>query len=399
MTRVPSRFPRNDIISLTSESVRYDLAESVGPDLRLGALLSSGIVATLMDLDLAYGTAAGSPSLRQLIASRHGVDGDDVVVTAGGMQALFLLAFIVCGAGDDAVIGSPVFPNSRTVLQAVGANVLELPIMFDEGYRLNIERLESALTPRTRLVSLASPQNPSGVALEEAEVRSALACIERICPQAFLLVDETYREAVYGGNALRDSVAGLDERIVSCASLSKCHGAPGLRTGWVITRSKALREQLTLGKFNTTISTSLVDEALAAQVLRDQDRIVGERRVHLQLTLERTAEFVRGHEELVDWVRPDAGALCCMRLKPAAFDDAAVARFYAGLKARDVRVGNGSWFGEPARVFRVGFGLLGVADFNEALARLSAALAAASRVAAQVGSSEPPLDPAHASHP
>jgi aspartate/methionine/tyrosine aminotransferase len=382
MTRVPSRFPHNDIISLTSESVRYDLAESIGPDLRLGALLRDGIADGLMNLDLSYGTANGSLSLRQLIAARHGVDGDDVVTTAGSMHALFLIAFIVCGPGDDAVIGSPVFPNARSVLQAVGANILELPFKFDEGYRINLDRLKSVLTPRTKLVSLASPQNPSGVALTEAEVRSVLRCMEQICPEAFLLVDEAYREAAYGGDEVRASVVTLDERIVSSASLSKCHGAPGLRTGWAVTGNKALREQLTLGKFNTTISSSLVDEALAALVLRDQDRIVGERRAHLQVTLARTAEFVRAHEKLVDWVRPDAGAICCMRLRPSLFDDAGVARFHAELKAQNVRVGRGHWFGESARTFRLGFGLLGIADFDEALGRLSAALTAASRVAA-----------------
>jgi aspartate/methionine/tyrosine aminotransferase len=382
MTRVPSRFPHNDIISLTSQSVRYDLAESVGPDLRLGSLLGDCIANHLMELDLSYGTANGSLRLRQLIAARHGVEGDDVVITAGGMQALFLVAFILCDAGDDAVIGSPVFPNSGSVLQAVGANVLELPIKYDEGYRLDLDQFESILTPRTKLISLASPQNPSGVALTEAEIRSALRRMEEICPEAFLLIDETYREAAYGADKVRDSMVGLGERIVSCASLSKCHGAPGLRIGWAITRNRALREQLALGKFNTTISNSLVDEALAVQVLHDQDRIVGDRRTHLQMNLKRTAEFVCAHEGLVDWVRPDAGALCCMRLKPAAFDDAGVARFYAGLKARDVRVGHGTWFGEPARIFRVGFGLLRSVDFDEALGRLSAALIAASRAAA-----------------
>src|SRR5262249_55250149 len=98
MSRVPSRFPRNDIISLTSESVRYDLAESVGPDLRLGALLGSGGARNLMDLDLSYGPADGNPHLRQLIAARHDVDADNVVITAGGMQALFLIAYILCAA-------------------------------------------------------------------------------------------------------------------------------------------------------------------------------------------------------------------------------------------------------------------------------------------------------------
>ena len=96
----------------------------------------------------------------------------------------------------------------------------------------------------------------------------------------------------------------------------------------------------------------------------DDERYHGRRR--LADGLARTAAWVQGNSALVGWVRPDAGALCCVRLKPSAFDDAAVDRFYGALADRGVRVGNGVWFGDEPRVFRLGFGLLPAPDLDAA---------------------------------
>ncbi|CCD89497.1 putative aminotransferase [Bradyrhizobium sp. ORS 285] len=379
MTHVPRRFPHNDIMSLTSHPVRFDLAESLGPDLRLGELLADLRGDELRDLALAYGPTEGRAELRELIAARQGVTADDVVTTAGGMQALFLIAFVLSEPGAEVVIGQPAFPNARTVLQSVGMSIADLPVRFDDGYRLDADRLRAVLTPRTRLVSLASPQNPSGVVLTDREMHDLLATMDAICPGAFLLVDETYREAVYGEAEVRPSLVGRDRRLVSCASFSKCHGAPGIRTGWLITQHQALRTQLILGKFNTTISNSVVDEALALRILQRGETIMRGRRRHLASGLQRTAAFVAAHADLIEWVRPDAGALCCVRLKRGVFSEADVSRFHDELAVRETRVAPGSWFGDEVHVVRLGFGLLGAPDLDEALGRLSEALKSVAR--------------------
>ncbi|MBX2868276.1 MAG: pyridoxal phosphate-dependent aminotransferase [Acidiferrobacterales bacterium] len=371
MIDVPKRFPHNAIMSLTSEPIYYDLAESIGPDLKLNEVFGEDFQREFLNLALAYGSTSGDETLRGHIAERNGVLADDVVTTVGGMQALFLIAFILCESDTDVVIGSPVFPNAKSVLQAVGANLIELPVSFDQGYRIDIGRVQSLLTRRTKLVSLASPQNPSGVSLTEKEVRDILSAIDRICPDAFLLLDETYREAAYGADTVRPSMAVLDQRVVSCASLSKCHGAPGLRTGWIIARNEALYRQLILGKFNTTISNSRVDDALAIRIMENSDQILGSRRAQLASGLTRIESFVQEHHEMIEWIKPDAGALCCLRLRRNVFDGELVTRFYSALKKQDVRVGPGTWFGEDESIFRVGFGLLSMNDLDEALSRVS----------------------------
>ncbi|MES2939076.1 MAG: pyridoxal phosphate-dependent aminotransferase [Pseudomonadota bacterium] len=366
------RFPDNEIISLIGAAPRHELGESVGPDLRLGELFDDGDFHALADLPLAYGTAPGDARLRAAIAARHGVDADEVLTTVGGIHALFLLAFVLCEPGDEAVIPAPLFPPARDTLAACGARVHTPALRFDDGYRLDLKAFEPVLNARTRIVSLATPQNPAGVAFPPDALRELLAVMARKCPHAWLVVDETYREAVYGDDAPAATALGLGERVIVVASLSKAHGAPGLRLGWLITRDAELRKHLTQAKFNTVISCSPVDEALALKVLQRHDAIIGARRERLAAGRRITAQWIEDNAAFVEWVPPDAGALCCVRLRRETFDDAAVQRFHAALAGEGARVSPGHWFGEEARVFRLGFGF-------QPAPQLQAALAAAGR--------------------
>ena len=373
-----ARFPDNEIISLVSKAPRFDLAESVGPSVRLSELVDMAFGDDAA-FSLDYGTAAGSPALRQEIANEHGVDADDVVVTVGGAHALFLIAFTLCQAGDEAVVAEPVFPLARNALAAVGATTRALPLSFDTGYRIDLDALRQLLSPKTKMLSLASPQNPSGVAIPAQTLREIVAMLAEHAPNAWLVIDETYREAAYGDDAAAPGAARLGDRVISVSSLSKCHGSAGLRIGWAITRDAALRQALVTAKFSTVISCSPVDEALALAVFRQRDRIIGERRKLLAQNLQFTENWVSRHVSHIEWVRPDAGALCCMRLRRELFDAAAVERFYAALARYSTRVAPGPWFGDDPLVFRLGFGLPTLTQLAIALECVSVALMEAAK--------------------
>lgn len=370
-------FPSNEMISLVGEAPRFDLAESIVPDLRLADLPSRTFESNDLDardgLVLDYGTARGDPALRAEIAQLHEVDPDDVIVTVGGMHALFLVAFALCERGDEVIFGEPGFPLARNVLTAAGACLRALPLAFDRGYQPDMAVLSDMLSAKTKLVTLASPQNPSGVALAAHTLDEIVRSMQERAPQAWLVLDETYRQAAYGAQPVGPSAAKSGPRVITVASLSKCHGAPGLRIGWATARDPSLRDRLVTAKFNTVICCSRVDEMLAVAVLKEHDRM-GERRCHLRDNLAITEQWVCRNELFVEWVRPDAGGLCCVRLKRAVFDDAAVERFYSALARQDVRVAPGNWFGEERRIFRLGFGLPTARDLEEAIRRLSVVL-------------------------
>src|SRR5262245_42051561 len=135
-------------------------------------------------------------------------------------------------------------------------------------------------------------------------------------------------------------------------------------------------------EINTVIANSAIDEMLGLRVLTQADAIIGTRRKHLGEGLARTAAWVAHNAAVVEWIKPDAGALCCVRLRSDEFDRASVARFHAALAALEARVGDGRWFGEEPRVFRLGFGLLSIPELEHALGALGTALQQAKRKAA-----------------
>jgi hypothetical protein len=363
---------------LVDRPVRFDLAESTSPPVRLGELLTAEVVERLTRLDLGYGTSAGDPGLRRLIADGAAVGPDDVLVTVGAASAMYLLALVCCEPGDQVVVATPCFPPTRSVPEGLRADVTPVALSFDDGYRLDVDAVSAALTPGTRLVSLASPQNPSGVRFTAEEIGRLIDRMDALAPHAVLLVDETYRETVYGRAATPASAAGLGPRVVTCSSLSKSHGAAGLRVGWLTATDPDLRESLRVAKFTTSVACSGVDEALAAEVLRHGERLLAARRGPLTTALETLARWSAAHGDAVEFLPPDGGALCCLRLRRDRFDEPAVRRFYAALAQRDTRVAAGSWFGESDRVFRVGFGHLPAREFESALDRVAQALSSAS---------------------
>lgn len=367
-----ARFVPTPMDGLVDDLARYELGESTCPSLTLGDL-AGGEHPDLAALPLGYRTTRGDEQLRELVAGQVGVGAGDVLVTAGAVAAMFLLALVTCEPGDRVVLATPCFPPARSVPEALRAEVVPVPLDFGAGYRLDVDRLAAEITARTRLVSLASPQNPSGIRLAEPDLRALLERIAVTAPESVVLVDETYRETGYGNTPEWPSVAGLAGRIVTCAGLSKSYGVPGLRVGWLTATDPELYERLRVAKFNTMISCSAPDEALAVAALRRRDAILAPRRRLLAGTLDELRALASRRGDVLEFLPPDGGALCCLRLRRDRYDEAAVRRFYSRLQELETRVAPGSWFGEVDHVFRVGFGHLPLAEFTEALHRLETA--------------------------
>jgi aspartate/methionine/tyrosine aminotransferase len=368
------RFPYNEIISLLDVNRPFNLAESTSQDLTVGDVLDLAGLETLRGLKLGYGRSAGSAELREEIAKACQVPAEHVIATQGTALGLFLLAFETCRPGDEAVLVTPCFPPSRDCLLGAGVTVREVQLSFEDDYRLDLDALAACLSPKTKLISLASPQNPSGVRTPRATVEKILALLEARAPQAILFLDETYREATYDDEAVPDSFAGMHPRIVTGASVSKALGAPGLRTGWLTVADADLRSRLVVAKMNTVISGSVLDEALATALLRNRETVLAPRRRLLAAGLAELAAWCEAERQRIEWIRPDGGALCCLRLRADTFDTATVARFWDLLPRHELQLASGAWFGESDRVLRLGFGYLPPGRLGPALSALSMVL-------------------------
>lgn len=365
-----TKFPPNEIISLLDVNLKFNLAESTATNLTFGQIADDGFLSELNKLELGYGTSRGYEPLRNEIANRLSIPANTVMTTNGASSSIFLTAFSLCNVGDEIVTVSPNFPPTMDIISALGATKKTIPLSFDEKYDLNIERLSSVLSERTRLVVFVTPHNPSGTSTTQKTIETAISLIQQKSPRAYILIDETYREATYGDNQAALSMAGFSERTLTTTSLSKCHGAPGIRLGWLTCNDGELLEQLALAKMNTVISCSVLDEMVGFHILRNSQNILGDRKMLLQKGVTIVENWIQENSEFVEWVRPNAGALCCVRLRPDVFNGTEVNNFYSQAGNAQIQLASGEWFGEQKRVFRLGFGFLPIPLLEQALSNL-----------------------------
>ncbi len=353
--------------ALAETDVGYDLGRSTSENLSFGEILDDRLVAALRQARIGYGSVAGDASLRTAIASRAGVEPDDVLITNGAIGALHLAVFCLCDHGDAVATVTPGFPATFDIIQSLGAEQRAVRLDFESGYRLDASRLAAQLDARTRLVLIPSPHNPSGVITPLEVVAAVLEAIRTRAPQAYLLLDETFREAAYGDRPPSGSGASLSDRVLCVSSLSKAHGAPGLRLGWITCTEPALMAHLKIGKGKTAISSSILDERLGTHLMENADEILRDRNARLGAALAIVEEWMERNADLLEWVRPDAGGLCCVRLRTSAFEDARVEAFYREAAERQINLASGDLFLDERRVFRLGFGALPVDTLRRAL--------------------------------
>ena len=344
--------------------IRFNLSESSISDKRL-----SDLGLTVPDLNLLYCEHRGSQGLREMIASEgEGLSADDVLVTTGAAGALFIISTSLLSADDHLVVIRPNYATNLETPRAIGCGISFIDLAFEAGFRIDFDRLAAAITPRTKIVSVTCPHNPTGTALSEAELRR-LVEITRAAG-VVLLVDETYRDLSYDG-AL-PLAASLGDHVISVSSLSKAYGVPGIRIGWLITRDKRLQETFLAAKEQISICGSVVDEWVAEQVMANRAAILEPTLVEMRRRLARVSDWIAG-EELLDWVKPTGGVVCFPRM--VSEPPGGVAAFYERLlEAHGAYVGPGHWFEMPDTYFRLGFGWPTADELEAGLSAISRAL-------------------------
>jgi len=359
--------------------IRYNLTESSMADEPLRPLLEEAAA----DLDraaLEYSDHCGNAELRELIASdTPGATADDVLLTSGAAGALFIVATSLLEPGDHLVVARPNYGSNIETPRAIGCDIAYLDLTFEDGYRVDPERIAALMTPQTRLVSLTCPHNPTGTMMDEATLRRIVALVEergahgagaRAPRGARLLLDETYRDMTYGDPL--PVAAGLGPRAISVSSLSKTYGMPGLRTGWIVCRDRDLMETFLAAKEQISLADSVVDQALALAACRRRRERLDVVRATIARRLAIVREWVAGQGEL-EWVEPGGGVVCFPRIRPEIEVD--VDRFYGILNEQHgTYVGPGHWFEQPRRHMRIGFGWPTEDDLRTGLANVSRAI-------------------------
>jgi len=227
-----------------------------------------------------YTAIGGIKELKKAVVDKHARDFNskydisECVVNLGGKHALFNIFAAVVEEGDDVVIPTPYWVTFGDIARFVNANPIFVRTHESEGFRLTAEILARGLTPRTRMVVVNSPNNPSGAVLDDAEFgRIAQLCRER---NVFLLSDECYSHFLYDGRKPFSvgSHTDLKSHIIIAGSVSKTYSMTGWRIGYILAHPEIINATIKLQSHSTSNPTSISQKA-ALEALSGPQESVG----------------------------------------------------------------------------------------------------------------------------
>lgn len=267
----------------------------------------------LGDTLLGYTQSNGTIPLRERIAALYpGSTVDQILVTTGTAEANFLSALTTLSPGDEVVAMVPNYMQLIGACRSLGARVIPFPLVEADGWRPDLDALEAAVSPRTRMIAICNPNNPSGAVLTEAEMDRIVEVAER--SGAWLLADEVYRGAEVSGEEC-PTFWGRTSKILLNAGLSKAFGLPGLRVGWTVT-TEAKATELWGHRDYSSLALSAMSDRLAQIALDKRPQILERTRsiIRRQLPIvERWIASHAGHPVRLRWTRPLAGAIAAVR--------------------------------------------------------------------------------------
>jgi aspartate/methionine/tyrosine aminotransferase len=341
--------------STYENQVAFNLSESGVHPLRLGELVEDRAAREqLLDESLRYTQSNGTIPLREAIASLYaGATADHIQVTNGGSEANYITTWNLVEPGDEVVLMVPNYMQTWGLARAFGGAVREWPLVLAGSparWTVDCDALAKLVSPRTRLIVVCNPNNPTGARLEVAD-------LDRIADLAgrhgsWILSDEIYRGAERDGRETT-SLWGRYDRIVVTSGLSKAYGLPGLRIGWIVA-PPALVASLWSYHDYTTISPGALSDLLARRALEPgrRARLLARTRQILNANFPLIAEWLDAHGGLFGYVPPDAGAITYVKYHHAINSTDLVTRLR---ERKSVLIVPGDHFGMDGYL-RIGYG-------------------------------------------
>ena len=287
-------FELTDWIRNHLPSTKYNFAESgiQPPD-----FTEAGI-----DLDVGsfYLRHTGSVGLEDTLAQTFGVEPDNVLVTASSSEAIYLVHRALLDQDDEVLVPVPNYPAQLKVPEVVRAHTRLLELAFEDGWKLHPEQVEKITSPRTRLISITSSHNPSGLTQSKSNMTDLLEVAEDA--NAWLLSDEVFRE--YGFERAPPPAATLGERGISLGTMSKFYGVEDIRIGWVLAERDVVKRLKQLKTWITS-TNSHFGEYVAKQVLENHKWFVERARGFQERNLALVKRFMTACHDL-KWIEPDA---------------------------------------------------------------------------------------------
>lgn len=277
-------------------TVEINLADSSVKCANVSDLLAGEDPRPLLELPLYYPEVNGTALLRERIAALYpNASAVNVLVTVGAAQANWMVCSTLLEQGDEVIVVSPGYRQVWGLAKNAGCRVKETQLRRENNWRLDVGELESLAGPKTKLISIVNPNNPTGSILAPEEMRRIVSICQKT--GAWLHADEVYRGTELAADET-PSFWGMYERVICVNSMSKAYGLAGLRIGWAVAPPEMVEELWRRHEYGV-IAAAGPSMKLAEIALQPAKR---------KMLLDRQRRLSReGHAVLEQWVRGQAG--------------------------------------------------------------------------------------------
>ncbi len=322
------------------------------PDFDTPEIIQQSAIASMQGGNTHYTPIVGTLALRQAVAdwqkelTGQQVEADQVVVAPGAQAALFAVMQCLAQVGDEVITTDPRYSTYEAVIGATGATLVSVPLLPDRNFALDLDALRAAVTPKSRVLLLNTPHNPTGAVLQEDELQAvAELCREK---DLWLVSDEVYGALTYGRPHRSAAVLpGMAERCVVVSSLSKSHAMTGWRVGWAIGPRALARHLDNLLLCMLYGCPGFIQDAAVTALTQGRDEVS---RMH--------AAYTRRRNLMAPWLdrlpglscaSPEGGMFVMLDVRQSGLDAVAFARRL--LAEESVAVLPGGGFGDQAEGF------------------------------------------------
>jgi len=332
--------------------------------------------------------SCGADGLRRAIAERWGNgDPERVMTTHGSSEIIFLVMQALLRRGDEVVVLDPCYHALRNIAAAIGCELKHWKLRFEDNFVPDIAAIKKLITPRTRMVVVNFPHNPTGATITREQLEELVDAVSAV--QAYLVWDSAFAELTYDSEPLPDPSL-VYNRCITLGTLSKGYGLAGLRVGWCFAEPELLNQFVHLRDY-TTLYLSPLLEVVAQRAIEKADVLLRMRLERARLNLDILNKWLADHQDDVRWVRPRGGVTIFPELRRVDDVDQfchRLAREYGAM------VVPGSCFKQPSHI-RLGFGGPTL-ELQDGLLRLAALLrvCAGEKIATSNYDSHPPI-PVH----
>ena len=285
----------------------------------------------------------------------------DIQCFVGAEEAIYAAMRVMLTPTDHAIVVVPNYQAAETLPLEICA-VTGVPLLPDDGWRLDLDAVRDAIRPNTRLVSVNFPNNPTGALPSRGE----LTALIDICRThgLWLFSDEVYRLLELTPEKRLPQVADVYERGISVNVMSKAYGLPGLRVGWIACPDKALLQKLGRYRHYLSICGSAPSERLTVAALSVRDTILARNRALIADNRAKLDDFFADYPDLFAWRHPDGGCISYVKYLGAdgveAFCETLLAE--EGVLLLPASIYTSDLLKAPENHFRIGMGRHGIED-------------------------------------